>query len=72
MPGLRFNLMQNEPDLNGWAVDKEGKLIDELFAIGEVVEFGDERYYGYNALEGTFLGRCLFSGPNAGQTAKDK
>ena len=72
MPGLRFNQMQNEPDLNGWAVDKEGKLIDELFAIGEVVEFGDERYYGYNALEGTFLGRGLFSGLNAGQTAKDK
>ena len=45
---------------------------DELFAIGEVAEFGDGRYYGYNALEGTFLGRCLFSGLNAGQTAKDK
>jgi predicted oxidoreductase len=47
-------------------------LVDELFAIGEVAEFGDGRYYGYNALEGTFLGRCLCSGLNAGQTAKDK
>ena len=72
MPGLRFNQIQNEPDLNGQVVDKEIKLVDELFAIGEVAEFGDGRYYGYNALEGTFLGRCLCSGLNAGQTAKDK
>ena len=42
MPGLRFIQMQNEPDLNGQAVDKEGKLVDELFAIGEVAEFGNE------------------------------
>ena len=72
MPGLKFNQMQNKPDLNGQAVDKEVKLVDELFAIDELAEFGDGRYYGYNALEGAFLGRCLFSGLNAGQTAKDK
>ena len=60
MPGLRFNQMKNEPDLNGQAVDKEGKLVDELFAMGEVAEFGDGRYDGYNALEGIFLvGVCF-------------
>ena len=29
--------------------------------------FGGGGYHGYNALEGTFLGGCIFSGRNAGR-----
>ena len=31
--------------------------------------FGGGGYHGYNALEGTFLGGCIFSGLIAGQNA---
>ena len=54
------------------------QLFEHWLEVPEILEKfainyeGDGRYYGYNALEGTFLGRCLFSGLNAGQTAKDK
>ena len=40
-----------------------------LFAAGEVAGFGGGGYHGYNALEGTFLGGCIFSGRNAGRRA---
>lgn len=41
---------------------------DGLFAAGEVAGFGGGGYHGYNALEGTFLGGCLFSGRAAGRS----
>lgn len=45
----------------------DGDVFPGLFAAGEVAGFGGGGYHGYNALEGTFLGGCLFSGRAAGQ-----
>lgn len=36
---------------------------------GETAGFGGGGYHGYNALEGTFLGGCIFSGRAAGRAA---
>jgi predicted oxidoreductase len=38
-----------------------------LSAAGEVAGFGGGGMHGYRALEGTFLGGCLFSGRAAGR-----
>lgn len=56
-------------NLNGAALDEQGQPIDGLFAAGECAGFGGGGYHGHNALEGTFLGGCLFSGRNAGRSA---
>ena len=47
----------------------DGQPISGLFAAGECAGFGGGGYHGYNALEGTFLGGCLFSGRTAGRAA---
>lgn len=39
-----------------------------LCAAGEVAGIGGGGVHGYRALEGTFLGGCLFSGRVAGRT----
>ena len=49
-------------------LDPQGQPIPGLFAAGEVAGFGGGGYHGYNALEGTFLGGCLFSGRTAGRS----
>jgi len=56
-------------DDTGAALDAEGARIDGLFACGEAAGFGGGGYHGHSALEGTFLGGCLFSGRAAGQGA---
>ena len=56
-------------DLDGAVLDREGYRIDGLFAAGECAGFGGGGYHGTNALEGTFLGGCLFSGRAAGRAA---
>jgi len=56
-------------DLSGQVLDQAGEPIGGLFAAGEVAGFGGGGYHGYNALEGTFLGGCLFSGRIAGRNA---
>jgi len=56
-------------DLSGQVLDQAGQPIGGLFAAGEVAGFGGGGYHGYNALEGTFLGGCLFSGRLAGRNA---
>ncbi len=56
-------------DLDGAVLDADGNRIDGLFAAGECAGFGGGGYHGYNALEGTFLGGCLFSGRSAGRAA---
>lgn len=53
-------------NLDGQALDAAGNPIPGLYAVGEVAGFGGGGYHGYNALEGTFLGGCIFSGRNAG------
>jgi uncharacterized protein len=56
-------------DLDGRVLDGTGQPISGLYAAGEVAGFGGGGYHGYNALEGTFLGGCIFSGRNAGRHA---
>ncbi|MEO0547533.1 MAG: FAD-binding dehydrogenase [Pseudomonadota bacterium] len=46
-----------------------GTPVQGLYAAGEASGFGGGGYHGYNALEGTFLGGCIFSGRTAGQAA---
>jgi predicted oxidoreductase len=56
-------------NLDGQVLDKKGEPVPGLYAAGEVAGFGGGGCHGYNALEGTFLGGCIFSGRNAGRHA---
>ena len=58
-----------EADLSSRAIGSSGQPIPGLFAVGEAAGFGGGGYHGYNALEGTFLGGCIFSGRAAGRSA---
>jgi predicted oxidoreductase len=55
--------------LDGRVVRADGSVFEGLYAAGEVAGFGGGGYHGYNALEGTFLGGCIFSGRVAGREA---
>ena len=59
-----------QTDLDSQCLDAGGEPIPGLFAAGEVAGFGGGGYHGYNALEGTFLGGCIFSGRNAGRSQR--
>jgi uncharacterized protein len=56
-------------DLSGRCLTSDGKPLAGLYAAGEAAGFGGGGMMGYNALEGTFLGGCLFSGRTAGRAA---
>ena len=56
-------------NLDGEVLDAKGNTVSGLFSAGECAGFGGGGYHGYNALEGTFLGGCIFSGRNAGRKA---
>ncbi len=56
-----------ETDLDGRCLTSSGQPLPGLYAAGEVNGFGGGGMMGYNALEGTFLGGCLFSGRTAGR-----
>ncbi|KAB1864617.1 FAD-binding dehydrogenase [Microbacterium algeriense] len=56
-------------DLDGRALRSDGSAIPGLYAAGEASGFGGGGVHGYRALEGTFLGGCLFSGRQAGRAA---
>ncbi|MFT4281318.1 FAD-binding dehydrogenase [Microbacterium sp.] len=58
-----------ETDLSARALDSEGLPVPGLYAAGEAAGFGGGGVHGYRALEGTFLGGCLFSGRVAGRAA---
>jgi predicted oxidoreductase len=58
-----------ETDLQGRVLTGSGKPMPGLYAAGEVSGFGGGGMHGYNSLEGTFLGGCLFSGRTAGRSA---
>ncbi|MEY9964869.1 putative oxidoreductase [Streptacidiphilus sp. MAP12-16] len=61
-----------QTDLQSRALGLDGLPISGLYAAGEVAGFGGGGVHGYNALEGTFLGGCLFSGRAAGRHAADQ
>ncbi|MGL5865140.1 MAG: FAD-binding dehydrogenase, partial [Dermatophilaceae bacterium] len=56
-------------DLTGRVLGLDGSPVPGLFAAGEASGFGGGGVHGYRALEGTFVGGCLFSGRAAGRAA---
>ncbi len=56
-------------NLDAQVLDDAGQPVPGLYAAGEVAGFGGGGMHGYRALEGTFLGGCLFSGRAAGRSA---
>ena len=56
-------------DLDARVLRPDGEPLPGLYAAGEVAGFGGGGMHGYRALEGTFLGGCLFSGRTAGRAA---
>jgi uncharacterized protein len=58
-----------QTDLEGRVLQASGEPLPGLYAAGEVAGFGGGGMHGYRALEGTFLGGCLFSGRTAGRAA---
>jgi len=72
---VRLNLVTRKTlgglhtNLDSQVLGKDGKPIEGLYSAGEVAGFGGGGYHGYNSLEGTFLGGCIFSGRAAGKHA---
>ena len=58
-----------QTDLQSRALGADGNVISGLYAAGECAGFGGGGMHGYNSLEGTFLGGCIFSGRAAGRAA---
>lgn len=56
-----------ETDLEGRVLGADGAPVPGVYAVGEAAGFGGGGVHGYRALEGTFLGGCLFSGRQAGR-----
>ncbi|MER9198302.1 FAD-binding dehydrogenase [Mesorhizobium sp. M0933] len=58
-----------ETDLDSRVLGAGGQPVEGLYAAGEAAGFGGGGMHGYAALEGTFLGGCIFSGRSAGRAA---
>jgi len=58
-----------ETDLSSRVLQPGGEPLTGVYAAGEVAGFGGGGVHGYRALEGTFLGGCIFSGRIAGRAA---
>jgi predicted oxidoreductase len=56
-------------DLDARVLKGDGAPLGNVFAAGEASGFGGGGMHGYRALEGTFLGGCIFSGRTAGRSA---
>ncbi|WP_136709822.1 FAD-binding dehydrogenase [Agromyces sp. H66] len=56
-----------QTDLSSRALGADGTPVPGLYAVGEAAGFGGGGVHGYRALEGTFLGGCLFTGRAAGR-----
>ncbi|WP_433602735.1 FAD-binding dehydrogenase [Nocardia sp. CA-135953] len=56
-----------QTNLDSQVMRPDGTPLPGLYAAGEVAGFGGGGVHGYNALEGTFLGGCIFSGRAAGR-----
>lgn len=74
---VRLNILSRktlgglQTDLSARVLDENGEPIPGLYAAGEVAGFGGGGVHGYRALEGTFLGGCLFSGRIAGKSVAE-
>jgi predicted oxidoreductase len=49
-------------NLKSQVLNKNEEVIEGLYAVGEAAGFGGGGIHGYRALEGTFLGSCIFTG----------
>lgn len=58
-----------QTDLASRVLDQSGQPIAGLYAAGEAAGFGGGGMHGLRALEGSFLGGCIFSGRLAGRHA---
>ena len=58
-----------QTDLSARVLKADGSPLGNVYAAGEVAGFGGGGMHGYRALEGTFLGGCIFSGRVAGRAA---
>lgn len=54
-------------DSSARALDSRGAVVPGLYAVGEAAGFGGGGVHGQRALEGTFLGGCVYSGRVAGR-----
>ncbi|CAM1501417.1 Fc.00g105790.m01.CDS01 [Cosmosporella sp. VM-42] len=61
-----------ETDLNSNVMKADGTRFRGLYAAGEAAGFGGGGVHGYNSLEGTFLGGCIFSGRAAGRAIAEQ
>ena len=57
-----------QTNLSSQVLGNDGNPVPGLYAAGEAAGFGGGGVHGYNSLEGTFLGGCLFSGKRAGES----
>lgn len=70
---VRLNILSRktlgglQTNLDSQVIGQDGAPVPGLYAAGEVAGFGGGGVHGYNALEGTFLGGCIFSGRAAGR-----
>ena len=60
-----------QTDLSARVLRADGEPLGGRYAAGEVAGFGGGGMHGYRALEGTFLGGCLFSGRAAGRAVAE-
>ncbi|MER9587085.1 FAD-binding dehydrogenase [Mesorhizobium sp. M0276] len=60
-----------QTDLDSRVLGADGQPVAGLYAVGEAAGFGGGGVHGYAALEGTFLGGCIFSGRSAGRAAAE-
>ncbi len=58
-----------QTNLSSQVMHPDGSAFAGLYAAGEAAGFGGGGMHGYRALEGTFLGGCIFSGRVAGRAA---
>lgn len=71
--GVKVHLMTRktlggiETTLDSQCLTPDGEVFPGLYAAGEAAGFGGGGVHGYNSLEGTFLGGCIFSGMKAGR-----
>ena len=56
-----------ETNLDSKVIRADGSAFPGLYAAGEAAGFGGGGVHGYNALEGSFAGGCIFSGRAAGR-----
>ncbi|MBO3084900.1 FAD-binding dehydrogenase [Cellulomonas fengjieae] len=57
-------------DLEGRVLRPDGEVLPGLWAVGEAAGFGGGGVHGHRALEGTFLGGCLYTGRTVGRALR--